>query len=237
MRKDPSGRDSTGREKIASSTQSFLPGSVSDLVEQLGLIPHPEGGFFKETHRSGSTPMTSRGQTDFDVEPQSLVQTTGRENNRPDNNNKRNCLTSIFWVPNAESPIQPLVANVSDHVHYYQGGLPFQYHIYNPTKKTPVRSVTLGPDISNGQVLQIPVVTGEWKCGRLLLDDTRGIEADYSLIAEAVGPGFDHYDFHYVQEEELVNSQPSDEVLEQLKPFIYQPKTTKDEEFDEAYDE
>ena len=43
---------------------SYLPINVTDLVEQLQLIPHPEGGFFRETHRSGSVPMTSRGLTD-----------------------------------------------------------------------------------------------------------------------------------------------------------------------------
>ena len=38
------------------------------FISQLGMIPHPEGGFFVETYRSGSVPMTSRGLTDKDGE-------------------------------------------------------------------------------------------------------------------------------------------------------------------------
>jgi hypothetical protein len=32
------------------------------FISQLGLIPHPEGGFFCETYRSGSTPMASKAR-------------------------------------------------------------------------------------------------------------------------------------------------------------------------------
>lgn len=45
----------------------------SELRTQLGLIPHPEGGCFLETFRSGSTPMSSRGQTDLNVPERDLV--------------------------------------------------------------------------------------------------------------------------------------------------------------------
>lgn len=105
------------------SFNSYLPDTAAELVELLGLIPHPEGGFFLETHRSGSEPMSSRGQTDFSVPSHCLVETTGRDDCRPDRSKFRNCLTSIYWVPTKKSPSLPLVENLSDHVHYYQGGL------------------------------------------------------------------------------------------------------------------
>jgi predicted cupin superfamily sugar epimerase len=36
-----------------------LPKKVKDIVGPLNLIPHPEGGFFVETYRSGSEPMST----------------------------------------------------------------------------------------------------------------------------------------------------------------------------------
>lgn len=34
---------------------------AQDVVERLGLSPHPEGGFYRETYRSGETFETDRG--------------------------------------------------------------------------------------------------------------------------------------------------------------------------------
>jgi predicted cupin superfamily sugar epimerase len=210
------------------------PKKVANLIGQLGLIPHPEGGFFLESFRSGSQPMSSRGQTDLDVEAHCLVETTARELCRPDKKTQRNCLTSIYWVPTLKSPRLPLTANLSDHVHYYQGGLPFQYYIYNP-KTASLRSTVLGPNMLGGQMLQISVVSGEWKCGVLLEADL--IEADYCIIGEAVGPGFDFHDFHWVTAKELSDSKPSKDVFDMLRNFLHQSETAKNEEFDSHYDD
>jgi len=40
-----------------------LPKKVQDLMGPLNLIPHPEGGFFAETFRSGSEPMSTMVST------------------------------------------------------------------------------------------------------------------------------------------------------------------------------
>ena len=37
---------------------------IADLVEHLGMIAHPEGGYFIETYRAGAPPMRSQGLTD-----------------------------------------------------------------------------------------------------------------------------------------------------------------------------
>jgi Cupin superfamily (DUF985) len=93
-----------------STAHSYLPNTAAELVELLGLIPHPEGGYFLETFRSGSVPMTSRGQTDLAVSnADCLVTTTGRNEARPDQSPLRNALTSIYWLPTVDSPIQPLM--------------------------------------------------------------------------------------------------------------------------------
>jgi predicted cupin superfamily sugar epimerase len=210
---------------------AYLPSKAAELVQLLGLLPHPEGGFFLETFRSGSTPMSSKGQTDLDVAAQKdLVTTSGRSHCRPDQDNRRNCLTSIYWVPTFQSPTQPLVCNESDHVHFYQGGLPMEYRMYDPRTRSSsvIETVILGPDIRNGHVLQYPIAGGMWKCARLMTElanqqpeddnDAQIITADYSIVSEAVGPGFDFYDFHFVSMEEL-EKQPAD-VQVTLRPFL-----------------
>lgn len=191
--------------------------------------------------------MSSRGQTDLDVPSHCLVSVTGRDDCRPDHSTQRNALTSIYWVPTVKSPTLPLVANLSDHVHYYQGGQAFQYHIYNPVTST-LRSVILGPNLPAGHQLQVPVLSGEWKCGCLIAADDAscptdrnvGIAADYSIIAEAVGPGFDVHDFSWVREKQLADSHPSEAVAVLLQQFLHQPAdaaVTKEEEFDSHYNE
>jgi uncharacterized protein len=137
-------------------------------------------------------------------------------------------------------------ANLSDHVHYYQGGQPFQYHLYDPRTAT-LRTVILGPDICHGHVLQLPVVAGEWKCGRLLMpsitanttmSNTSTIAIpDYCIVSEAVGPGFDFYDFHFVSQDELESSQASAVVAALLQPFLHTVQGDKNVEFDRHYDE
>ncbi len=167
-----------------------LPPKIADLITALGLVPHPEGGFFLETWRSGSVPMSTRGQTDFDcVNPdRNLIVTNGRKTNRPDEDERRNALTSIYWAPTLMSNTLELVVNESDHVHYYQGGRPFQYYLFD-SECGELSQVTLGPELHKGHQLQVCVRGGVWKFG--CIDETTeyGNEYEYSLIGEAVGPG------------------------------------------------
>lgn len=182
--------------------------------------------------------MSSRGQTDLKVPPTKLVQVSDRATNRPDGSQQRNCLTSIYWVPTVKDCTLPLVENLSDHVHYYQGGQPFQYHVYDPSTQT-LQTFILGPDIREGHLLQVPVEAGMWKCGQML--KSKNIEADYSLIAEAVGPGFDFHDFRFISRNDFEASGPSDEIKAVLKNFFHEDddykQVQKDKDFDSHYNE
>jgi hypothetical protein len=72
------------------------PEYPQQLVDKLGLIPHPEGGFFREVYRSGAEPMASKGETD---PAGATLAATGRT--PPE----RNVMTSIYWLLNRESPV------------------------------------------------------------------------------------------------------------------------------------
>ena len=46
---------------IADSDMISADMTSADVAAALGLAPHPEGGFFRETYRSASSVMTARG--------------------------------------------------------------------------------------------------------------------------------------------------------------------------------
>ena len=189
------------------------------MVKELGLIPHPEGGFFVETHRSGATPMNSRGQTDFNVPDDDLV-LTSRTDSRPDHDVRRNALTSIYWMPTGTSPKLYLSINISDVIHYYHGGQPFEYILVDPQTKK-MQRVVLGGNMLAGHKFQVPVKGGVWKCGHLLVDanDSSNQDSAYCVIGEAVGPGFDFYDFTWVTDKMVKDTVP--EFWDVLKPFLH----------------
>jgi len=170
--------------------------------------------FFTETFRSGSTPMSTQGQTGLNcTDPhKNLVVVPGghRGARRADGDERRNALTSIFWVPTISSPALLLAINESDHVHYYQGGRPFRYSLFDP-KTGHYEEVVLGPELLKGHKMQVSVKGGIWKCGRILKGnygsgDGGGSdynEYEYTLIGEAVAPGFDFHDFSWITEKQV----------------------------------
>ena len=174
------------------------------VVERLDLIPHPEGGFFRETHRSGSIPMDSRGKTDTKGD---LVKTAV---------GNRNTMTSIYYLI---EDYQGLVCNKSDHVHYHHYGCTVLYHIVNPTTGE-YWVERLGTNILKGDKPQVIVPGNYFKAATL--EKTR--EFDFALLGEGVGPGFDFRDFEFVSKEKLKRNLANHSnfyVLERLcKPGI-----------------
>ena len=209
-----------------------------NVIRQLGLIRHPEGGYFLETYRSGSENcMRKNGQTDTRVptnyvededhqivlqkgtsEYESLCLTVDRHHCRPDGDDRRNCLTSIVWMSTSKQPILHLCRNYSDNIHYWQGGLRFEYLIYDP-RNAELNSYILGPDVAKGEHLQVSVPGGTWKCGRLLVDSDDET-LDYCLIGEAVAPGFDFYDFSWVTKEQVMARVADVDHRDLLKTYV-----------------
>ena len=184
------------------------------LIDKLGLVPHPEGGFFKETFRSGAEPMASKGKTD----PAGSL--TVEAEHRP----ARNELTSIYYMLTNDAPKQWLAANKSPHVHYWHAGAAIQYRWLEDDGV--LREVVLGPDVTAGQVMQLPAPGGCFKCAHMIASD----EHDFALVGEAVSPGFDFRDFNFVSTVDIDNrmgGRDAGEVMETLAPFV-NPELTCD---------
>ena len=154
-------------------------------------------------------------ETDRNIQYESLTIAPGRESRRSDCDIRRNCLTTIIWMPTVLTPRLFLSINLSDHVHFYHGGVGFEYLLYDPDKRE-LRRERLGGNTADGQKLQVACPGGVWKCGRLLKNDT----LDYCLIGEAVAPGFDFHDFSWVTKSEIM-SLPNKEHQRILLQFLH----------------
>jgi len=200
---------SSAEEAVAFALDAQYKARMRDFVTKLELVPHPEGGFFREIYRSGAPPMASRGRTDAAGE----VMATPLGD--------RNQLTSMFWMANTNAPVLKMGVNVSMHIHYYNGGAPFRYYLIGADKV--VKQVVLGPDPSLGHEQQMVVPSDTYKFGVLerpaaafAKDTTR-----FVLVSEAVCPGFDFGDFNWVTADMLRSRVQGDEDLNAFSVFLY----------------
>lgn len=195
------------------------------MITELGLIPHPEGGFFVETYRTGATPMSSRGKTTLpkSTEESRDCATATRRRTEDADDGRRNCMTSIYYMLTRESGHQWWALNESDHVHYHHAGGRVTYHLVHADGT--YERKTLGRDVANGETPQLVVKGGTYKAA--VLDPG----AEFVMIGEAVAPGFDFRDFSFVSAKQLSgrNASAYDETQRYVKP---QPEDT----FDHYYD-
>lgn len=138
--------------------------TAAELIAALGLEGHVEGGFFRRTYEATDSPRikTPAGQ--------------------------RFSMTSIYYLLTQEGPVGHFHRNRSDIVHYYHLGGPIDYYLIDDAGN--LHKVTMGPDPTQGHLLQLTVPGGIWKASRL----REGSSAGYGLISEAVSPGFDYAD-------------------------------------------
>ncbi|WP_042387853.1 cupin domain-containing protein [Streptacidiphilus melanogenes] len=85
-----------------------------ELIEALGLEPHPEGGYFRRIYTS----------------PHAL--TAGGDGMRP-------TVTSIYYLMTAGQPCGRLHRNRSDILHFFLDGDPVEYHTVDPEGRLDVR--------------------------------------------------------------------------------------------------
>jgi len=138
---------------------------LPDWVRQLDLAPHPEGGWFRETWRSGLT--------------------IGQSALPPDYSGPRSAGTAILFVlmPGQQSAWHT-VRSAELWLHHRGGPLSLEF---GPEKDSATTHL-LGSDIVAGQHPQLLVPPGHWQRARPLGDEP-------TLVSCVVVPGFDFADF------------------------------------------
>lgn len=156
--------------------------TADEVIAALALESHVEGGYFRRTYQADHRDLLDR----------------------PDG--ERYLMTSIFYLLTADAPVGHFHLNKSDIVHYFHLGDPIEYLLIHPDGT--LETVTMGPDVTRGQQLQLTVQGGIWKASRL-----QPGALGYGLISEAVSPGFDFSDMTLGRAEDLRKQFPQHQAL------------------------
>lgn len=154
--------------------------NAQTLIQELGLIEHPEGGYYKETYRS-------RG-----VIPQQVL---GAPFNK-----ERNYCTSIYFLLTSDR-FSAFHRIQQDEIWNFHGGSPLTVHIIDHQGNYTEHLV--GLDLKNGQTPQLVVPAGCWFASSV--NETE----EYSLVGCTVAPGFDFDDFELANRQDLIDQYPS----------------------------
>ncbi|KAI0313026.1 RmlC-like cupin domain-containing protein [Amylostereum chailletii] len=179
---------------------------TAELIHDLSLIKHPEGGYFAETDRqTEQIPSPFAGG-----EPRSLA-------------------TSIFYLLSSDSPNGFIHMNKSATMHVHHHGRA-EYTLItpraSPADPPKVERVIVGPNAAAGEKRQLLVGTSVWKMSRLLQEDIKTAEPARlgCLIIEVVFPGFHWEDHKYLTKEGLdglfEGTEDADRWTKELSPYV-----------------
>nr|VFJ63880.1 MAG: hypothetical protein BECKDK2373B_GA0170837_11303 [Candidatus Kentron sp. DK] len=124
----------------------------------------------------------------------------------------RRLMTSIFYMLTDDSPIGYLHVNHADIMHYFHAGSPLRYLIVHPDGQ--LQRARLGANPAAGEQLQLLVKGGCWKTA--ILD-----AGQFSLLSEAVSPGFQYSDMALITGQELQTRFPA--LWPELKNYTKEP--------------
>lgn len=148
-------------------------------IETLGLLPHPEGGFYREMYRSDETlaqetlPSRYKGPRQFGTSIHYLLSQGTR---------------SVFH------------RLLSDEIWYFQTGGPVAIIQISP--QGDLIQTVMGTNPAQGHVLQLLIPRGHYFAAHPLA------ESPYSLVSCAVFPGFDFADFELTDKAALLAQYP-----------------------------
>lgn len=157
---------------------------VRKIVEKLELLPHPEGGFYKEVYRS-----------------EELIPKEGLAERFPDT---RSISTSIYYLLEGEN-ISHFHKIKSDEIwHFYAGTTLLLHQIDSGGKYS---CIHVGNNFQNGEAPQALVMNGNWFAAEVKDKNS------YALVGCTVAPGFDFADFELAVQKDLCNKFPQHKDL------------------------
>ncbi|WP_342750402.1 cupin domain-containing protein [Aureitalea marina] len=132
---------------------------IQQLVQQLRLLPHPEGGYYRETYRSDGL------VSDFDLgNGQQAV---------------RNYSTAIYFLL-TQGNFSAFHRIRQDEVWHHYKGDSIRLHMIDPLGE--YSEVKIGKDIASGEQLQFMVPAGYWFASEVEQD------GQYALVGCTVAP-------------------------------------------------
>jgi uncharacterized protein len=162
--------------------------SAREWIEALGLKPHPEGGWFRETYRAEEAVARAALPPRF----------TG----------DRAFSTAIYYLLEGDE-FSALHRIRQDEVFHFYDGCGLTLHVIDP--RGDYATIRLGRDRAAGEVPQAVVPAG------CVFGATVSESGSYALVGCTVAPGFDFADFELPGREELCRQFPQHRaVIERL---------------------
>jgi hypothetical protein len=184
----------------------YYPADNQELIRDLKLLKHPEGGYFAETDRQ---------------EEQVLTPFVGGES--------RSLATQIFYLLTYDDPRGVFHMNKSITYHVLHQGRA-EYTLITPGSPPLIEKKVMGTNVMAGELRQLVVGTGVWKMSRIPQDDLNAAktqdEKDHTgcLITEVVTPGFHWADHKFLTLEglqELFHGvEGGEEKVKELASFV-----------------
>ena len=165
-----------------------MTASAKYWIDKLGLIAHPEGGYYRETYRSGLSIAQEALPSQF--------------------NGPRLVSTAIYFLLEGEifSAFHRLR---SDELWHFYAGAPFVVHVIEEDGR--YSEISLGSNPDAGERLQAVVKAGCWFASRVKDPES------FALAGCTVAPGFDFEDFELGKRSNLIKLYPQRrELIEQL---------------------
>ena len=152
--------------------------TAGHYIEHLGLLPHPEGGYYKESYRSTDTIAASC---------------------LPGFGGDRSFSTAIYFLLE-QGDFSAFHRIKSDECwHFYEGGI-LLIHVLQQNGEHVCKR--LGKNLGEGELLQFVVPAGAWFASEPAVDNS------FALVGCTVAPGFDFADFEMAKKESLVQEFP-----------------------------
>jgi predicted cupin superfamily sugar epimerase len=158
--------------------------TANDWIERLGLLPHPEGGHYRETYRSA------------EVIPRAAL--PGRFGG------DRAFSTAIYFLLKGDEFSALHRLNQDELWHYYAGSS-LTVHVIDPSGEH--SALRVGTNVDAGEFPQAVVRAG------CFFGATVGEPGSYSLVGCTVAPGFDFADFELPGREQLMRLYPQHRQL------------------------
>ncbi|MBC8756182.1 cupin domain-containing protein [Kordia sp. YSTF-M3] len=157
---------------------------INKLVKSLELLPHPEGGFYKEVYRSEKLLSKETLPDDFSGD--------------------RSYCTSIYFVLTSEN-FSAFHRIKQDEIWHFYGGSTLSVHVIDSQGNYTEHKV--GMDFSQGEQPQLVVPAGCWFASSVAKEDS------YAFVGCTVAPGFDFDDFELAKRSELTALYPKHENI------------------------
>lgn len=158
--------------------------TANEFIQQLKLIPHPEGGFFREVYRS-----TDR--------------IAGECLHHRFCGGSRSVSTAIYFLMETGN-FSAFHRIKSDELWHHYEGVGLEIVVIHPQGALEI--LKLGKDFENGEQPLLVVPEGCWFASRVANDG-------FALVGCTVAPGFDFADFELAERARLIKTFPKHEKI------------------------